>query len=210
MFLSYQVGIWHPSTVTVTSGSLPPQYRVLDLRYRAQHSISKTSILNAHSISTFCTRPIEGIRYRRSHYSISKVTNLPYRRSWIGLSISKFHISDIEHRTFDIACRYRIRYGRPFSCSISKVMLYNIRVDIIVHDIAFTQCHSLRSRSSLFPGCITPAPKSLSATSPGFLHPLFAEFHSLIHRDLTRKGPSIAPHPHVDFEKPAPSPAVGS
>jgi hypothetical protein len=32
----------------------------------------------------------------------------------------------------------------------------------------------------------------------------------LIHRDLTRKGPSIAPHPHVDFEQPAASPAIGS
>ncbi len=144
------------------------------------------------------------------HYSIStrKVTNLQvrYQRSWIGLSISKFHIFDIEHKSFDIACRYRIRYRKPssFSRSISKVVLYNIGVDI-VHDIAFTQCHSLRSGSSLFPGCITPAPKSLSATSPGFLHPLFAAFHSLIHRDLTRKRPSIAPHPHVDFEKPAPS-----
>jgi hypothetical protein len=67
------------------------------------------------------------------------------------------------------------------------------------------------------PGCQVsrwPGPKILrvSATSwcPGFLHPLSAQFHSLIHRDLTRKGPSIAPHPHVDFEKPAPSPAVGS
>ncbi len=53
---------------------------------------------------------IEGIRYRRSHYSILMVTNLRYQRSWIGLSISKFHIFDIEHKSFDIACRYRIRY----------------------------------------------------------------------------------------------------
>jgi hypothetical protein len=175
---------------------------VSDLRYRAQHSISKTSISNAHSIiimnryrrfaSSISYVDIEGIRYRRSHYSssISKVTNLRYRRSWIGLSISKFHIFDIKHRSFkfDITCRYCIRYRRPFSRSISKVMSKNIGV-YIVYDIAFTQCHSLRSGSSLFPGCITPAPKSLSATSPGFLHPLFAEFHSLIHRDLTRKLP---------------------
>jgi hypothetical protein len=33
---------------------------------------------------------------------------------------------------------------------------------------------------------------------------------ALIHRDLTRKGPSIAPHPHVHFQKLAPCPAVGS
>ncbi len=44
------------------------------------------------------------------------------------------------------------------------------------------------------------ASKSLSATCPGFLHPLFAQFHRLLHRDLTRK----------DFEQLAPSPAARS
>jgi hypothetical protein len=164
-----------------------------------------------HFLPSISYIDIEGVRYRRSHhdYSILKVTNLPHRRSRIGLSISKFHLFDIEHISFDIVCRYRIRYRRPYSHSISKVMLYNIGFKI-VYDIASTQCHSLRSGSSLCPGGITPPPKSLSATSPGFLNHLFAKFHSLIHRDLSRKGPSIAPHPHVDFEQTAPSPAVGS
>ena len=40
----------------------------------------------------------------------------------------------------------------------------------------------------------------------GIPAPSFAKFYSLIHRDLTRKGPSISPHPHVDFEQPAPGP----
>jgi hypothetical protein len=80
----------------------------------------------------------------------------------------------------------------------------------IVYDIAVIQCHSLRSGSSPCAGSITPAPKSLSATCPGFLHPLFAQIYSLLHRYLTRRGPSIAPHPHVDFEQQASSPAVWS
>jgi hypothetical protein len=146
---------------------------------------------------------IKGIRYLRSHHSILKVMN---------------RVADIE-----VSClRYRtntIRYLMLILYTISKVFLI---IDIyieghvihikfnIVYDVAFIQCHSLRSGSSLCPGPIKPAPKSLSATCPGFLHPLFAQFHSLIHRDLTRKGPSIAPHPHVDLKKPAPSPAVGS
>ncbi len=127
---------------------------------------------------------IKSVRYRRSHCSISKVTNFRYRRSSTGMSISRFHAFDIERTLFDIAYWYRIRYRRSFSRSISKAMSQNIGVDI-VYDITFTQCHSLQSGSSLCPGCITPAPKSLSAMSPGFLHPhFFAEFHSLIHRDL--------------------------
>ncbi len=65
---------------------------------------------------------IEGVRYPMHHHAISKVTNLRYRRSLIVLSISMFHIFDIEHKLVDIVCRYRIRYRRPFSRSISKVM----------------------------------------------------------------------------------------
>ncbi len=55
---------------------------------------------------------LEGVRFRRNHYVIStrKVTNLRYRRSWIVISISMFHLFDNEHRTFDIVCWYRIRY----------------------------------------------------------------------------------------------------
>ncbi len=55
----------------------------------------------------------------------------------------------------------------------------------IEYDIAVSQCRSLRSRSSLCPGSITYVLKSLSATCPGFLHPLLAQFYSLIHKDLT-------------------------
>jgi hypothetical protein len=39
---------------------------------------------------------IECIRYRRSHYSISKLTYRRYRRSRTGLSISNFRLFDIE------------------------------------------------------------------------------------------------------------------
>jgi hypothetical protein len=112
------------------------------------------------------------------------------------------------------------------SCTISTVTLtFDIEGHVIHigfdigyrYAISLSQYHSLRSRSSLCPGSITLAPKSLSATCPGFLlnpSPSFAQFHSsvlsLLHRDLTRKGPSIAPHPHVEFEQPAPSPTVES
>jgi hypothetical protein len=163
-----------------------------------------------HSISFI---DIKGVRYRMSIYSISKVKNVDIEgheqgcryqsfvssipnimiryRALISYTISKaFFTFDIEYKSFDIEQK-------------------NIGIDI-VYDIAFTRCHSLRSGSSLCPGGFTPAPKSRCATSPGFMHPLLAEFHSLIHRDLTRKRPSIAPHPHVDFEQAAPSPVVGS
>jgi hypothetical protein len=40
----------------------------------------------------------------------------------------------------------------------------------------------------------------------GILHPLnpFEHVHRLLNRGLTRKGPHILPHPHVDFKQPAP------
>ncbi len=133
-------------------------------------------------------------RYRSFVSSISSIM-IRYRALISYTILKAFFTFDIEYKSFDIVQQ-------------------NIGIDI-VYDIAFTQCHSLRSGSSLCPGGITPVPKGLSATRPGFLHPLFAEFHSLIHRDLKRKGPSIAPHPHVDnntvdFKQPAPSPVVGS
>jgi hypothetical protein len=205
----------------VASGSLAPRYRVSNVRYRAKHTISKTSISNDHSISTFFTFDIV---YRYWRCSISKVTRFDIEGDIPS-------ISNVIYRTVR-HCRYRsfvssisniiIRYRALISYTISKAFLtfhieyesfdikhLNIGIDI-VYDIAFTRCHSLRSGSSLYPGGITPAPKGLRATRPGFLHPLFVQFHSLIHRDLTRKVPSIAPHPHVDFEQPAPSPVVGS
>jgi hypothetical protein len=58
----WQGGIWVPA--------LPPRYLVSDLRYRTSHSISKRSISNVHSMSTFCTFDIV-CRHRRC--SISKV-----------------------------------------------------------------------------------------------------------------------------------------
>ena len=173
---------------------------ILSVSYRIVGIVCLFDIDVAPSISYF---DIEGVRYRRSHFSMSKVTKgqidieVRYRpqslryRIMISYTISKaFFTFDIEYKSFDIVQQ-------------------NIGIDI-VYDIALTQCHSLRSGSSLCPGGFTPAPKSLSATRPGVLHPLLAEFHSLIHRDLTRKRPSIAPHPHVDFEQPALSPVVGS
>jgi hypothetical protein len=148
------------------------------------------------------------IRYR---VPISNVFDIEghisrYQRSRKDKSISKFRIFRYRPKQF----RYRIM----ISYTISKAFLafdiegqyrgrYRIRYNI-------HPSHSLRSGSSLYLGGITPAPKGLSTTSPGFLHPLLAQFHSLIHRDLTRKGPSIAPHPHIDFEQPAASPAIGS
>ena len=77
----------------------------------------------------------------------------------------------------------------------------------IGYDVRYSQCHSLRNRGSLSPGFIMPARNSLSCSCPGFLHPLFAQFYCLprLHRNLTRKGPSMAPHPHVDIEQPAQS-----
>jgi hypothetical protein len=109
------------------------------------------------------------------------------------------------------------------SYTMSKVTLtfhieghvIHIGVDIGC-DIALSQYYSLQSKSSLWPGSITlqVSLKSLSTTCSGFLldpAPSFTQFHSLLHRDLTRKlrkGPSIAPHAHVGFEPPAPSPTV--
>ncbi len=105
------------------------------------------------------------------------------------------------------------------SYTISKVTLtFDIEGHVIHigfeigYDIALRQ-YNLRSRSSLCPDSITLAPKSLSATCPGFMlnpAPSFAQFHSLLHRDLTRKCPFIAPHSHDDFEQPVPSPTVGT
>jgi hypothetical protein len=155
-----------------------------------------------------------------SLFSISKLKNCRYQRSRLGtgLSISKFRLFDIEHNDSSIMIRYRALTSYTISKAFFtfdveyksfNIAQLNIGIDI-VYDVAFIQWHSLRSGSSRCPGGFTSAAKSLSAaaTSPGFLHPLLAEFHSLIHRDLTRKRPSIAPHPHVDFKQPAPSPVL--
>jgi hypothetical protein len=125
----------------------------------------------AHSISTFCTFDIVlrcrsySIRCRRSNCSISKVTNLRYRMSIRGSTISRFHDFDIDYRIL-------------ISYTISKVALtFNIELEghfihigiDIGYDIALSQYHSLRSRSSICPGSITLVPENLSATCPGFL-----------------------------------------
>jgi hypothetical protein len=160
--------------------------------------------------------------------------SMPIHDIWVLATLISSFGPSISNVTFDIQdfdniCAFdfdilHLRYplsilkdGRRYS--ISKVSFFDIGgLVILVHlgfdieyDIALSQCHSLQSRSSICPGSITPAPKSLSATYPGFMHPLFAQFHSLIHRDLTRtrKGPSIAPRPHVDFESLLPVPLSG-
>ena len=193
-----------------------------------RHSISSVTF-DIEDVDIKCSIDIE-VFYIRYRISISKVFDIECHPT----RYQRCKIVDIEGQEQGSSCRSRsfvfsisniiIRYRALISYTISKDFL---TIDIeyksfdieqcsigsdIVYDIAFTQleCHSLQSGSSLCPGDFTPAPKGLSATSPGFLHPLFAQFHSLIHRDLTRKGPSIAPHPHVDFEQPAPSPVVGS
>jgi hypothetical protein len=88
------------------------------------------------------------------------------------------------------------------------VLTLNIGYNMTGYYIGYCQWHLLQSRGPLFPGFHTmPATKSLGTTCPGFLHPLFVQ---LLQRALTRKVPSMAPHPHVDFEQPAPSPTVWS
>jgi hypothetical protein len=159
-----------------------------------------------------CLFDIDVLRFRHrwSHYSISKVTNLRYRRSWAGLPIPRFLAYDIEQTPFDIVCWYRIRCRRSFWRSTSKVMSQHIGFDI-VYDIAFTQCHSQRSGSSLCPGTITPAPKSLRATRPGFMHPLFPQLDpQRIDEERSFHSATSTCWSHVDFKKPAPCPTVGS
>ncbi len=194
---------WHPD-IECRTHDIERNIRYRRLRYRMLIDIDDFHIRYRLSISNVVD--IEGhiSRYRRSRkdQSISKFRIFRYRpkqfryRITISYTISKAFLTiDIEGHyqaflTIDIEGHYRGRY---------RIVRYNILLT-----------HSLRSGSSLYPGGITPAPKGLSTTSPGFLHPLLAEFHSLIHRDLTRKLPSIAPHPHVDFEQAAPSSVVGS
>ncbi len=178
------------------SGSLSSRYRVSDLRYRTSHSISRTSISYAHSISTFFTFDIV-YRYRRC--LISKVMN---RVIDIEISCFQYRANILRSRILISYTISKVTLTFDFECHVIHIGFH------IVYDIAPSQCHSQRSGSSLCAGCITPASKSLSATCPRFLHPLFAQLFSLFHRDLTRKGLSIPPHSHVDFEQPASSHAV--
>ncbi len=119
------------------------------------------------------------LRYR---ISISKAFDIEgliirYRTSITGLPILWF-------TDFLVWClRYwtnELRYRMLISYTISKVTLtfeigghvIHICFDIGHYIVALSQCNSLRSGSSLWPGTITPTPKSLSVTCPGFLHPL--------------------------------------
>ncbi len=76
------------------------RYRRLQHRMRIRYRRFAPSNLLA-SISYV---DIEGVRHRRSNDPISKGTNLWHWRSWIGLSIPRFHVFNIEYTSFDIAC----------------------------------------------------------------------------------------------------------
>jgi hypothetical protein len=131
------------------SGSLPPRYRVSDLRYRTSHSILKTSISNdsnAHSILTFLHLRyrymvfdieglLNGVRYRRSHYSISKVTNL---RSKVMNRVADIEVSCLRYRT------NTIRYRMLISYTISKVFLtFDIEGHVITYRIRYRIRYSI-------------------------------------------------------------------
>jgi hypothetical protein len=161
---------------------------VSGLRYRTSPSILNTSISYAYSISTFCTFDVV-FRYRKC--SISKV-------SLFHIEGDKPSILKVINRVIDIevlCLRHRtiiLRHRTMISYTKSKVTLtFDIEGHVIhigfeiVYDIALSQCHSLRSGSSLCAGSITRATKSLSTTCPGFLHPLFAQFYSLLRRYLS-------------------------
>jgi hypothetical protein len=81
---------WHPD-IECRKIDIDCNIRYRRLRYRM---LIRSYRRFLHSISYV---DIEGIRYRRSHYSISKLKNRRYRRSRTGLSISKFRLFDIEH-----------------------------------------------------------------------------------------------------------------
>ncbi len=82
---------WHRHS---TPGSLPPQYRMSDLRYRTSPSISKTSILYAHSIltRTFCT--LDSNCYQR--WLISKVSLFDIKGHQPPISNVNNRVTDIQ------------------------------------------------------------------------------------------------------------------
>ncbi len=151
---------------------------VLHLRYRM--SISKLFDIedHQHSISKVINRVVDieasCLRYR---------TNTIRHRMLISYTISKVDLTfDIDGHVITCWVQYRIRYSiQPMSFTAER-------------KLPLPQAQSLLRRR-------VSAPRALD--SCWILHPLFAHFHSLFHRDLTRKGPFIAPHPRVDFEQPA-------
>jgi hypothetical protein len=123
-------------------------------------------------------------------------------------------ILNVNNRVADIEvsvlrCRTNtFRFSMLKSYTILKVTLtFDIEGHVIHigfdigYYIALSQYYSLRSRQAL-------SRLSRRVSAPRALRPLFAQFHSLLQRYLTRKGPSIAPH-HANVE-PVPSPTVGS
>jgi hypothetical protein len=186
--------IWNLG-IPISSVGRTISYEIFDIVYaRYQKHIDIEDFYNRYRV------PISNVYDIEGHIS-------RYRWSRKDSSISSFRI--VRYRPNKFRYRNMISYtiSKVFSRSISKI---HIGVDI-VYDITFTQVIHCGAEAPFTQAAgITPAPKGLSTTSPGFLHPLLAQFHSLIHRDLTSKGPSIAPHPHVDFEQPAASPAIGS
>jgi hypothetical protein len=101
---------WHPDLECQTF-DIERNIRYRRLRYRMLVRYRRF----LHSISFI---DIEGVRYRTSLYSISKLKNRRYRRSRTGLSISKFCLFDIEHNysiscsdiAYDIEGLFHVRY----------------------------------------------------------------------------------------------------
>jgi hypothetical protein len=98
--------------------------------------------------------------------------------------------------------RSDLRYRR--SCT-----KYRVRYDRVRYCILPMAAFSVEQRPS-FPSLPYACDEESQRHVPWIPAPSFAQFYSLLHRALTRKGPSIVPHPHVDFEQPAPSPTAGS
>jgi hypothetical protein len=167
---------------------------------------------------------IEGIRYRRSHFSISKVTSF-------DIDGDKPSISKVMNTVVDIEVtylRYRIyidRYRMLISYMISKVFLtfdfegyvikyrgrYRIRYSI--HPMSFTAERKLPLPRLHHAGAEESQRHKPWITAPSFcgipqLDPQRFDEERSFHIATT------TPHPYVDFdsifEKPAPSPAVRS
>ncbi len=123
---------------------------------------------------------VSSVRYR---LYIDRYCNNCMLISYTMLKV--FLAFEIEGYVTQYRVRYRIRYS--------------------IHPMSFTA-----ERKLPLPRLHHAGAEGSQRHEPWTRAPSFAELCSLIHRDLTRKSPSIAPHPHVDFEQPAPSPAVGS
>jgi hypothetical protein len=134
-------------------------------------------------------------------------------------------ISNVKNRVTDmeVSClRYHdwtntLQYRMLISFTISKVTLtFVIKGHVITYLVQYRIQYSIQpmpftaERKLPLPRFYHSCAERHVPWIPAESCTLFAQFHSLIHRDLTRKGPSIVSHPHVDFEPPALSPTVGS